>query len=134
NRQERVHVGELLKNRIFKNSDVFSGIHLRLQLLRNNQQCLVPGGYISYGALDVFKITPPIGGGGRDRTGDLHNAIVALSQLSYTPANRWGYPEAAAFASRFAADVFTWIALYLGKGRASIVSCGGALWPQADAI
>ena len=28
------------------------------------------------------------GGAGRDRTGDLHNAIVALSQLSYGPTKR----------------------------------------------
>ena len=30
-----------------------------------------------------------IGGANRDRTGDLYNAIVALSQLSYGPRNRW---------------------------------------------
>ena len=31
---------------------------------------------------------PVIGGASRDRTGDLYNAIVALSQLSYGPT-RW---------------------------------------------
>jgi hypothetical protein len=29
-----------------------------------------------------------IGGANRDRTGDLYNAIVALSQLSYGPKDR----------------------------------------------
>ncbi len=32
-----------------------------------------------------------IGGAGRDRTDDLYNAIVALSQLSYGPVKQWHY-------------------------------------------
>ncbi len=33
----------------------------------------------------IYRFWSRIGGDGRDRTGDLHVANVALSQLSYTP-------------------------------------------------
>jgi hypothetical protein len=46
-----------------------------------------------------FQLSPsPIGGAKRDRTADLYNAIVALSQLSYGPefCGRMGPPGLAA--------------------------------------
>ena len=46
----------------------------------------------------------PVGGAKEDRTPDLYNAIVALSQLSYGPVSRgrlWGPPEVAYLSPRF---------------------------------
>ena len=37
-----------------------------------------------------------VGGAKRDRTADLYNAIVALSQLSYSPPNFTRHPAAIA--------------------------------------
>ena len=42
------------------------------------------------GLAGVGQALGVVGGANRDRTGDLYNAIVALSQLSYGPADgRW---------------------------------------------
>ncbi len=40
---------------------------------------------ISKALVQAKSITPEPGGDGRDRTGDLHVANVALSRLSYIP-------------------------------------------------
>ena len=37
----------------------------------------------------LFETALIVGGASRDRTGDLYNAIVALSQLSYGPVMCW---------------------------------------------
>ena len=66
-----MNVGELLKYRVLEEPDVFARV-----------EPFVDGEHL-FGLLRISSKRN--GGPERDRTDDLHNAIVALYQLSYRP-------------------------------------------------
>ena len=79
------------------------------------------------------------GGASRDRTDDLYNAIVALSQLSYGPRRRGRVVHASAFVNEHLPSIATKSVRSLAIGAVPVqwpkkISTSGRLCPSGSPV